>query len=358
MGLRNEACENYNKILYRFVSGLTMKRERSTKEIVSVLTEYAREGKEELEYDYRDEKKVAKVLEMIENLDRKEMENLEDKEVKAKCLGIYKDSEGAKKALKAGNFQKVHSYLDRIIELEKQVYQNLDSGDLSEEFSRGEFLGEGNNAEVYEIENRKGIVLKIFKFENPEQKLQEVKKYRNLEKQLLDRFEETSIAGIKKVGLYEGSAAAVMEKAPGNEVHLHGEDYQRWSRMNDVLANADVSHFESVVKDIQRISDYFDMFVDPKCDNFFYHPEAGFTIIDLGKDIFAGKSYSQFPDLLTTFTEYGAAGNPRFYAEEVTKEDVENMKEIAEKLEAAGAPIPEYAEEKFRSTIEEILAKM
>jgi hypothetical protein len=128
-----------------------MQRDRNLKEIISVLTEYAREGQDELESEYRDEKKVARILDIIENLDYKELEKLEDNELKSRCREIYKDSEKAKQALEAGELSEVHNYLERIIELEKHVYQEFDAGDLTRTISKGELLGEGNNGKVYEI---------------------------------------------------------------------------------------------------------------------------------------------------------------------------------------------------------------
>jgi hypothetical protein len=149
-----------------------------------------------------------------------------------------------------------------------------------------------------------------------------------------------------------------MKRAPGREVHRYGEEYKRWSRMNEILSKADVSQFRKVAEDIEKITSYFDIFIDPNCENFFYHPKKGFTIIDLGKDIFAGERYSQFPDLLTPFTEYGAAANPRHYTDKVTRKDYENMKKIAKKVEAANIPIPENTEEKFKSRMKEIQSKL
>jgi hypothetical protein len=335
-----------------------MRRERNLKEIISVLTEYAKEGKDELEYEYLDEEKLTRVLEIIEKLDKKELEKLQDEELRSRCREIYEDSKKAKQALEAGELSEVHNYLERIIKLEKYIYEEFDAGDLSEKISKGQLLGKGNNGKVYEIEYDPDLVLKIFDSENPDDKLHKVKKYKNLEDQLLEKFGDVDIAEINEVGYFEGSAAAVMKRAPGQEVHIYGEEYKRWSKMNEILAEADVSQFRKVAKDIERIRNYFDIFIDPNCENFFYHPEKGFTIIDLGKEIFAGERYSQFPDLLSPFTEYGAAANPRHYADKVTRKDYENMKKIAKKMEVAEIPVPNKTEEAFNSRMEEIQSKL
>lgn len=335
-----------------------MKRERNLRETTSILGKYARKGIAELESKDPNLSKIEKALNLIQNLDKKEIEGIEDEKIKSKCVEVYKNAEKAEEHLNEENFSEVHNYLEKIIEVERSLYEDFGVEDLSREFSKGGLVGKGGNGEVYQVQNHSDKVLKIFRSENSEDVITRIKKYWNLENQLLDAFPETNIASIEKLGSYEGKPAAIIERAPGKEIHIWNEDYSRWSKMNEMLAKAGVQQYQSLFEDMNNIKRYFDIWIDLDSENLFYHPDAGFTIIDLGKDLNTNATSMNdgYNDLIQLFTHYKnvkrSFQKSGEYADRISLEDLRHLDEIKEKIIATEAEVRDSNVERFEKFVE------
>ncbi|MFB6245435.1 MAG: hypothetical protein ABEJ03_03770 [Candidatus Nanohaloarchaea archaeon] len=329
-----------------------MARERTVPEIISLLAQFVDRGQSQIEYkNPENQKELRMLLEMIENADRQEVEEVKEKmnspELEQQCEKIYQDAEKAKKALSNEDFDKVRGFLEEILDLEKNLYGKIQAYDLEKEFQKGEFIGDGRNARVYELENHDGLVIKILKedgFTDPDSVVARFKRYQKVEEQLPD---EVQVARIRKAGYYEGHAAVVMDRAPGREVHWEPDSvkgevdreewYEHWSNMNEVMADAPQRHYNRLSRDVEILRKH-NIKVDPKSDNILFHSEKGFTILDLAKDDVAcgtGKKGRYRPDILETLVRTWLADK---FEDLLTAEDVQNMLKIEEKVDNAGNP--------------------
>lgn len=172
------------------------------------------------------------------------------------------------------------------------------------------------------------------------------KKYMEIESQLP---EKAQVARIREVGFYDGEAAVIMDKAPGREVHwepdsvngeVTGEEwYENWSEMNRLMAEAPHSYYVRLRKDVKLLRMH-NIKIDPKSDNFYYHPEYGFTLMDLDQDDLVrgrdGEGRYQ-PDLLSSIARPGLASR---FIEHVQPEDVQNIQKIEQHIDKIGNPSP------------------
>lgn len=327
-----------------------MKRDRSVHEIISLLAQFVDRGESQVDYPPRLQDELRQLLNMIENADRKEVEKVKkemnSEELEHQCEEIYRDAERAKEALDSGEEEIVNEYLERILELEKNVYKRIETEDLGEKFQKSDFIGDGRNARVFELKNHNDLVLKIMdesNFSDPKSMVETFKRYQKIEEQLP---EEVQVARIRRVGYYDGHAALIIDKAPGREVHWEPDSvkgevteeqwYSNWSKMNSLMAEAPQEHYKKLSRDVNTLRKH-NIKVDPKSDNIFFHPEEGFTLIDLAKDdLTRGDDKKRYqPDILGSIAGPWLANK---FQEKLSKSDIRNMQKIEEKIEEAGNP--------------------
>ncbi len=272
-------------------------RERDIIEISSYLGEMAEKAINSLEDDSIPRKRINKLLDLIDKLDKEELkeeqEALDLEEFENGFLKVHEDVGEAKKALKEGNKELLIEYLSDIKKIEEIVLKNIlayDLTDLKEE--KGERLGQGAEGEVYELPE--GKVLK--EWDPRTTSVKDLKRFYQQQKDIPDKvnFARTLKVGFFKINRgpylnedYDSKIlpVSIMEKAPGKPVHYFGDkSKQRWAERIDLLAEAPQRHYDKLREDeiILRKHGIFADKINP--ENLFYHPKKGFTFIDVSHD--------------------------------------------------------------------------
>lgn len=327
-----------------------MKREKSVFEVARLLQEYLEEagkelGRYEKEGNPEDLETAKKILEKVKKADLEEIERIqekvEDREAEKECRELWKGVEKAEEHLEEGNVDEVVEYLKRLFELTQSIYGDVSEYDLTQDYKKGEFLGDGRNAEVYTLESHDGLVMKMIhddEMASPAGELKKFHKYMKIEQGLPN---DVRIARIKEIGYYGDSAGIIMEKAPGKEVHRSPESgeervvYQRWSKMNEQIAQAPQKHYRELAYTVKQLRKH-NLQVDPKTDNIFYHPDRGFTIIDIGMSRILNGGKSRYtPCLLRTLggIKFKVSGGKMYFDENrIDHEDIRNINQIDRNL--------------------------
>lgn len=228
---------------------------------------------------------------------------------------------------------------------------------LSDEIDRGEFLGEGDEGKVFDVENREGEVVKILNedaYHDAHTVVEELSQYKNREKRIP---EETNIARTRQAGYfddgeYNDAPAACLTRVPGREAHRDPESlvytgYERWSEMNEVLADAPQKHYDKLVEDIRTLAAH-SMRIDPSSNNILYDEKEGFAIVDL--DLMDEGGWQ--PELMGILTGIGMTNC--FDKNNLVKEDFDNMRRMMTKIERAGNPGSRETEDTTRRMIDNV----
>ncbi|MFB6291767.1 MAG: hypothetical protein ABEI58_00045 [Candidatus Nanohaloarchaea archaeon] len=203
-------------------------------------------------------------------------------------------------------------------------------GDTSEDAEPRYDLGDRQPGGYYSLRGHPDLLVRITR-----DKLHELKESMELSREVPD---EVRYVRPRKVGVYrgpefQGERRAMLLKRPlGHVIHEESDPHrQRWQRMNQLLAEAPQEHYDKLVDDAEILEE-IGLRIDPaRANNFFYHPENGFTI--------APASHGN--DLSPEFLAISLAATylvDKFDTQGLSQRDVENIREIHDKLRTAGVP--------------------
>lgn len=314
-----------------------MYREKSPEEIAITLGDQAElaHGSIDLPSCYWDEaERLFRWIDVDESTFREFREQFESDELKSKIDEVYEERKDFERSIEQGNSEFVSDYLEKVADIERVFYQNeVKLSDLSNiNLEEERKLDSSSGADVYELDEDHVIALRGSETENLWDMRKSFRRYIRHQKVP----DEINFAKVEEIGILDGRPAELIKKAPGKEVHKEDEDYERWSKLNEEMAEAPLEAYEDLVEGA-RILPYFNLSIDgSKSDNFFYDPEEEtFTHID--NDPKRYRQHRPFHESL--MAPVAAARHPgRFDASKVTEEDVENTEKILEKLRQAGDP--------------------
>lgn len=276
----------------------------------------------------------TEVEQIINNLESENQENGFEANLEDNCRKLWNETEKARKHLNEGNFEKALDYVKEVGKILKSIEINLDHIErLEDEFD----IDEDNpvaKGKVYPLKSRDDVLLKFHGSLRKSKKL----------KKLIDKIpDEVNITRIVEVGLYEGEAAEVIEKAPGQQIQ-HAENSKQ---LLNEIANAPQEHFNKLVNDSEVIIRYG---LRPDAsDNLFYSSEYGFYWIDpLVYDVVSRKEEGLDRDRFNYFRQVVPLHHPSNEKEE------ELARKIASKLKKADA---QQSEESIDESLEEFLQK-
>lgn len=313
-----------------------MFREKPPEEIVAALGEQAEHAKRSLDLpsEYWDKaEQLLRWTDVDEETYQSFKDSFESEQVKTRLERVYNGAEAAREYIDEGDSESLREYLEEVAEIERDLYQEeFDLADFSDiELDEEDRLDSSGGADVYDLGDEV-LALRGSGADDIWDVRFAFRKYIR-HKQVP---EDVNFARVKDIGFKDGRMAELMEKAPGTEVHRGEENYDRWSRMNEEMADAPVEAFEEFVE-AARILPYYNLSIDgSKSDNFFYDSESQqFTHIDNDPKRF--RQHRPFHESL--ITPVAAARHPRrFDSSKVTEEDVENTRTIIEKFKEAGDP--------------------
>lgn len=214
--------------------------------------------------------------------------------------------------------------IESLVNLEDIIFKEIDLDKylISENYKIGSFLGSGTNSKAYEIKNHNELVLVISNTFS-------ISKFRDeKKKQKICSNVNSSIgfAKIVQVGVLNNKIARIMQKAPGNPLHVNKyEDYNTWLTNISILANAPQQHYNKLVKDVIDLLSVKITVDVSKSDNIFYDNGEGFTIID-----------PVIQDNPTYHSLIGPLCNYYRYEKDLTQEGIKYIIMICNKLEIAG----------------------
>lgn len=287
--------------------------------------------------------KVEMALRTIEKADEarieKFSEKIQDEELEEDSRHLWDNTEQARNYLEDESYSDLLNYLKRVEDILDHILRDLEPHDLSNyKVDKDDPIGEGAEAKVYSIKDKKDVLLRIT--ENGD--VGELAKHKRVTNQVSD---DLSIARSLEVGVFDGKAAEVVEKAPGHETHLttrggvktsdysREEEYENWSKLNSKFARAPQEHFDKLVRDTEILIKH-SVNPDPQGCNLFYDEKEGFTWIDLSLYSYEGGNYTKNPNLLCLVGSVRHAAG--FYPEFLDQEDQENLLKIYNKMKRAG----------------------
>lgn len=315
-----------------------MYREKSPEEIVATLGEQAEDAERSLDLpaEYWDKaERLLRWVDVDEETYHSFRQNFDSEQVKTKIDAVYEQADTAREYLEEGDAEGLRGYLEEVAEIEREMYrEEFELADFSDiELEEDNRLDSSGGADVYDLDDSgKVLALRGSKADNLWDLRPAFRRYIRHSQVP----EDVNFARVEELGFKDGRMAELMEKAPGTEVHKEEENYERWSEMNEKMAEAPVEAFEEFVE-ATRILPFYNLSIDgSKSDNFFYDPEnQQFTHID--NDAKRFRQHRPFHESL--ITPVAAARHPRRFDEsKVTQEDVENTKAIMDKFKQAGDP--------------------
>lgn len=324
-----------------------MYREKPPEEIITVLGEQAEEAENDLDLPSRYWDKSEKLMRWIdveEETYNSFREKFDSEQLKNQIDTVYERADEARACLREGDAEGLRDYLEEVGMMEKELYEeNFELADFSDiELDEDKRIDFGGCADVYEVKNsQKALVLRG----SSDEDLWHIRA--GLRRYIRHRQvpEEVNFARIEEVGIKDGHLAELMEKASGEEVHREKEDYDRWSEMNEKMAEAPLEAYKEFVESA-RILAFYNLDVDRnKGTNFFYDSDTQeFTHIDNNSNRIHDTQFHR-----SLITPVAAARDPRrFDSGEVTQEDIDNTKTIIQKFNEAGDP---QGEEKNQEAI-------
>lgn len=334
-----------------------MTRYRSHLEILSRIGEKnddaLYQAKLNLQYGSKDYDKIIKLIEYLEKIDKKELNSISEgevpEEVKEDLLFILNSLETAESLVKKREDEKLVELLEKLHELEKKAYEEINAYNLNERYTVSDKLGRGGSRRAYSLEGYSDRLM----LTEEHFSLLELQRYYNQQKQVPD---SVNLAKTLKIGFYTferdhrdnvEKLVRIDEKAPGIQIRKskpNDAGYDRASQVVNRLASdkAPISHYKGLVKDINKLRKY-NLAVDLKNpENLFHDENQGFTIIDISRGRWNDKPQDLYSSL--TYTLYG------FYGDQLDIRDLENIDTVRKKLEKAGLEV----DKEFKSQIREM----
>lgn len=327
-------------------------RKKTDLEYVKQIIQIAKKGLKS-----EDKESKLKVLKTIIKFTDDEINNIkilfDSDEFVEICKKIKEECKTTIKLIESKPFLSIESLLKKIINaenfLEKKILLKLHELD---HYKIDKKLGGGGVGDVYSIKNEPSLVLKKMAWYKIEDKGNETYEY-NLKKINEEIIKcraipkEVNISRTLKVGYHNKYLSLLIERVDGIDVHKrHSEDYDFFSKVIKIIANAPQSHYNKLFSDYYILRSLGFCF-EIKPGNFMYNEKKGFFFIDID-------SYFKIPSVETLKYDCDEPSFERAlvnldfinFKEKLSNEDKKNMYGIFLKLKKAGSKL-DYAKSRW-----------
>ncbi len=187
----------------------------------------------------------------------------------------------------------------------------------------GDCIAEGSSSHVYNLLGHPEFVLKTLDSKTGNIPLQvNISAAKEIMKRQEVLPDEVSLAKIVEVGIKNGFAAVIVERAAGSPIYENNSYYGQWSARVKEFAEAPQEMYDKAVSDAKLIL-ATQLMIDLSPQNLFYDPKFGITFIDVNKGY-------QVPSLRIPFTLYPVLRSQEAHLS--TSEDSTNLEAITRKL--------------------------